>query len=203
MYIPSSFHMNEPDAKSFIRENGFGILVSSDGLEPAASHVPFLFNDDGDRPILTGHLAKANPHWHALDGVDVLVIFPGPHAYVSPSWYAETPAVPTWNYMAVHVKGHSHIIRDEDRLRHILYEMVRYYEPSSPILDHLDETFYRQMARAVVGFEIMVTKIEGKAKLSQNRSSDDVAGVINALTRSPNCADRQMAQIMTRLHQGR
>ncbi|MCL5677544.1 MAG: FMN-binding negative transcriptional regulator [Firmicutes bacterium] len=180
-----------------IRQNGFGILFSQVKGHPFATHLPFVVNEaGGEKGSLSGHLAKANPHWRELDGAEVLVVFQGPHAYISPSWYAEKQAVPTWNYVAVHVYGQCRIVQDERELRTLLSEMTRFYEPDSPLADHLDEEFYVKMANAIVGFEIRITAMEGKAKLSQNRSADTIRGVIDGLSKSPECLDVEVAKLM-------
>jgi transcriptional regulator len=202
MYIPASFAMRDREQMvQFLQENSFGILFSQVQGRPFATHVPLLLDAEGNK--LFGHLAKANPHCRELDGAEVLVVFQGPHAYISPSWYVERQGVPTWNYIAVHVYGNCHIVRDEKTLRVLLREMVRFYEPNSPLVDHLDEEYYVKMANAVVGLEIEITAMEGKAKLSQNKSPDTIRGVINGLRNTKDCLAGEVAARMEAYLDGR
>lgn len=148
--------------------------------------------------MLLGHLAKANPHWKALHETEVLAVFQGPHAYISPSWYAESQAVPTWNYVAVHATGTCHIIQDAQLLHELLKETVRFHEPNSTLLDHMDEAFYVKMEQAVIGLEIEITSMEGTAKLSQNKSTDTIRGVVEGLRASPDKLAHDVAELMQR-----
>ncbi|UOF90002.1 FMN-binding negative transcriptional regulator [Fodinisporobacter ferrooxydans] len=194
MYIPASFEIHDTEEMvQFIRQNSFGILFSQVNERPFATHLPLLIEQGATRKqTLLGHFAKANPHWRKLDGAEVLIVFQGPHAYISPSWYVEKQAVPTWNYVAVHVTGKCRIIQDERQLHSLLMETVRFYEPNSSLLDHLDEEFYVKLEKAVVGFEIEVAAMEGKAKLSQNKSADTIRAVIDGLR---NSNDRQAGEV--------
>ena len=130
MYIPTAFA--ETDAKKlhdFIAANSFGLLISTHQGEPFATHLPFLLERDaGPHGALAGHVARANPHWRDLDGQNVLAVFSGPHAYVSPSWYESDGVVPTWNYVAVHAYGVCRLVDDVDGLTRILKASVATYE---------------------------------------------------------------------------
>ena len=181
----------------FIRENSFGIVFSQVNGQPTATHLPLLVDTNEDDGIaLLGHFAKANPHWRELDGADVFVVFQGPHAYISPLWYVEKDSVPTWNYVAVHVHGKCKIMRDEQGLHSLLRKMVQFYEPDSPLLEHLDESFYIKLENAIVGFEIEVTVMEGKSKLSQNKSPVSIQAVIEGLGRSQDYMAHEVAKLM-------
>lgn len=188
MYIPASFEMNDLEVMmQFISQYSFAVLFSAGNGRPNATHLPILLergSGAGEKGKLVGHFAKANPHWREIDGAEVLVVFAGPHAYISPSWYVEQQAVPTWNYAAVHVYGTCRVITDVQQLHRLLEETVHFYEPTAPLLDHLEEDFYVKMANAVVGIEIEIAEIEGKVKLSQNKSADTVRGVIDGLRNS-------------------
>lgn len=135
MYNPPHFTIQEMEAMhQFIEENSFGILFAPVAGRPFATHLLLVLEAGrGERGCLTGHFARANPHWRELDGAEVLRIFHCPHAYISPSWYAETEAVPTWNYVAVHVYGICRLVKDDSVLRSMLTRMVRHYEPDSPL----------------------------------------------------------------------
>lgn len=198
MYTPSHFAVHDPASIiQFIRQHSFGILVAPVNGRPFATHLPFLLDDQsGEQGRLLTHFARANPHWRELDGAEVLVVFQGPHAYISPSWYAETRGVPTWNYVAAHIYGTCQLIQDKTELQSLLVQTVRYFEPDSPLLDHLHEEFYAKMSAAVVGVEIQITAMEGKAKLSQNRPDESILGVIEGLRKSADGQATEVARLM-------
>jgi transcriptional regulator len=199
MYTPAHFDMRDPDAIRFIQENSFGILFSPVAGRPFATHLPMIINQgDGEKGQLLCHFARANPQWRELDGAEVLVVFQGPHAFISPSWYVERQAVPTWNYLAVHVYGTCRVMRDDAELHALLARTVRTYEPESPLLEQLHEEIYVKMAKAVVGVAIEITAIEGKAKLSQNRSPESIRGVIDGLRSSGDGGAGEVATLMER-----
>lgn len=197
MYTPSHFAMNDQaEILAFIQANSFGILFAPLGGRPVATHLPFLIDPEKGR-LLT-HFARANPHWRELEGAEVLIVFAGPHAYISPSWYVERQAVPTWNYVAVHVYGTCRLIQEGPELQALLAETVRYYEPESPLLADLEQEYYTKMAKGVVGVEIGISTIEGKAKLSQNRSPESIQGVIEGLRRTGDPQALAVADLMAK-----
>lgn len=200
MYIPSHFAMRDQESiVQFIRQHSFGILVSPVNGRPFATHLPFVVDDQGgEQGRLLTHFARANSHWRELDGAEVLVVFQGPHAYISPTWYAESQGVPTWNYVSAHVYGTCRLIQDEPDLQSLLAQTVRYYEPDSPLLAHLHEDFYVRMSAAIVGVQIDITAMEGKEKLSQNRPAESVRGVIEALRNSADGQAIEVARLMQR-----
>jgi len=182
MYVPASFRIDDREVLlDFVERYAFATVVSvADGV-PFASHIPLVL--DRSANVLLGHIAKANPQWnHFETGVDILTIFTGPHAYVSPAWYQEGPAVPTWNYAAVHVYGMPRLIAPE-RTAEALDRLVSKYENhrETPWPNVLPDEFRRRMHLAIVGFEIPIDRIEGKFKLGQNRSEDDQAGMLRGL----------------------
>ena len=187
MYVPPAFTQSDLAAcHGLIEANAFGTLVSSsaEAAAPMATHLPFLLHRTrGTKGTLIGHMARANPHRELL-GAEALVIFQGPHAYVSPSWYEDAPAVPTWNYIAVHAYGTPEIIDDPVDVRAVLARLIDVHEAgrSAPWqFDSLPGDFIDGMVRGIVAFEIPIARLEGKWKLSQNRSAADRAGVIRAL----------------------
>jgi transcriptional regulator len=185
MYIPEAFR--QPDTNKlfeFIENNAFGLLVSQVDGEPFASHLPFLL-DRAALPhgSLLGHLALANPQWRQAEGQNVLAIFAGPHTYISPSWYEAESVVPTWNYVAVHVYGTLHVIQDTETLGTILQAFVNRYEAGLPRPWQFDagSDFAKKMMKAVAGFRIEITRIEGKWKLNQNRPQEQRERVVRVL----------------------
>lgn len=179
MFIPKQFAMQDRSAlDAVIRANPFGLLVGQIEGQPYATHLPFLL--DGDR--LLAHFARGNPHWKAIDGsAQMMAVFSGPHAYVSPRWYETGPAVPTWNYVAVHVYGAPRRIDDPELVRNILDRLVEEFEGGAWSLEGQDPDFIGRMSRGIVAFEMPVERIEGKFKLSQNRPAGDRRRVIAEL----------------------
>lgn len=202
MYIPQDFKEQRPEVlHDVIREFSFGTLVSAgtDGL--VASHIPFLLEADrGPYGTLVGHLALGNAQWRALsDEAEVLVMFQGPHAYISPSWYETQLVVPTWNYVAVHAYGRPRLIEDRAGLRAILEALIgtnerQFDEPWT--MDHLAPEFVERLLGAIVGFEIPIDRIEGKFKLSQNRSPADQRGAIGGLRKQGTSLETGIAELM-------
>ncbi len=185
-YVPQHFRVSdEQTLQEFMRTYDFATIVSSspDGL--VTSHVPVLVRPSGATLVIVGHVARANHHWRLMDGATpALAIFHGPHGYVSPTWYATAPAVPTWNYGVVHAHGLPTANEDEAFLRGVLEELVRRFEGDRPDgwrPGSLPTDYYDRMLRGIVAFEMPVTKLEGKFKLGQNRSVEDRRRTIAAL----------------------
>jgi len=204
MYIPAAFKIDDwGTLAAFVRENSFATVISYADAAPFASHLPILLDDTAERPgRLLGHMARANPQWHHFaGGAEVLVIFHGPHGYVSPQWYKEQPAVPTWNYAAVHVYGLPQILDDENAVTSILDRTVRKYESGrTPVWSgELPPEFAAAKRKAIVAFEIRIRRLEGKFKLGQNRSMEDLRSVHAALQRSNRTDDQTLAEFM-KLH---
>jgi transcriptional regulator len=185
-YVPGHFRVDDAATlERFVAQNGFATLVSTGPEGLWTSHVPLLVGRGGDgRLRLEGHMARANAHWESLESAaEVLAIFGGPHAYVSPSWYAHHPSVPTWNYAVVHARGKARIVEPE-ALPALLGRLTRKYEEGRPApwrMEDLPAEFTPKLLAAIVGFEIAVERLEGKFKLSQNRRPAELEGVIAAL----------------------
>lgn len=194
MYIPNIYREEDFGTLiAFMQTNSFATLISfnenAERHKLIASHIPLVAviesNDDLQSVKLVGHLAKANPHWRAFGNQDSLAIFTGPHAYISPSLYSTPENVPTWNYIAVHAYGVPRLIRretDAEEMEGMIDNMIESYEPSYQAQWHnLSEPYREQMMRGIVGFEMTVTRLEGKAKLSQNRSHAEQQTIAQAL----------------------
>jgi len=146
-----------------------------------ATHLPLVVKDEGSHGALEGHFAKANPHWQALAGRETLVIFPGPHSYVSPSLYAEQLSVPTWNYIAVHAHGKLQLVEEDKGKEALLVNLIQANEPAyAEQWRNLPEGYRRTMLAGIVGFRIPIARIEGKFKVSQNRPEADRTAVQQA-----------------------
>jgi transcriptional regulator len=200
MYVPTAFsETDQGKLHDFIEAYSFGLLVSAHLDEPFATHLPFLVERDaGPHGTLLGHMARANPHWHDLEGRPVLAVFSGPHAYVSPTWYESENVVPTWNYVAVHAYGTCRLVDDAEALAGILARTVGTYEQSLPNPWAIDTAtdFFRKQMRAVVGFRIEVNRLEGKWKLNQNHPEDRRRKVVRALGESDSQEAREIARLM-------
>jgi transcriptional regulator len=201
MYIPAHFAVTEAEKlASVIQRNSFALLVTQHEGAPFATHLPLLFSPDGKGGgTLEGHVARANPQWQDLArGEEALAVFTGPHAYVSPSWYSQHPSVPTWNYVAVHAYGVATLHEDAAWLGKLVRRLVAVYEAgqTSPWQPELPPDYERNMLRGIVGFELAITRLEGKFKLSQNRTEADRQGVHFALSSSQRDEDQRLAQSM-------
>ena len=181
-----------------MRANPFAILVSSASQSPFATHVPVVTREYGERLIIRGHVAKANPHWKFLqDHSTSLIIFHGPHAYISPSNYETREAVPTWNYAAVHVYGSAKTFAQPEPLLGILRDLIPTFETAyEQQWDSLSETYQQRMLSHIVGFEVSVTRIEAKFKLSQNRTQKEQQQIIDSLAASSDSAVSGSARLM-------
>ena len=185
VYVPRHFSAEDPATlRAFVEANAFGMLVTHQDGETMVSHIPFVVDSDGAGAlVLHGHVARANPHWKTLEASRPLVIFSGPHGYISPTWYEKHPSVPTWNYTVVHAHGAARLV-DAAALERTLGRLSAHYESGNPEpwrMEGLDRDYTDTMMRAIVGFEIAVDRLEGKFKLSQNRVPADQRRVIAAL----------------------
>ncbi len=208
MYVPPYFAEQDPAVlQSFVRANSFAALVSAgDDGAPVASHLPLLLDEArGAQGTLVGHLARANPQWRQLADQTVLVVFSGPHAYISPTWYAEELAtdgtqhvVPTWNYTAVHVYGVCRLEYDINATLAILERYVEFYEAGQPAPWKFaaDTGFARRLAEQVVGFHIEITRWEGKWKLGQNHPTERRARTAAALAAQDDRDSQAIAELM-------
>ena len=203
MYIPKHFQITDTGwCHELMRAQSFAAMITADDAGvPFATHLPILVDPArGPLGTLRGHVARANPHWRYLSaGRPTLVIFAGAHAYVSPSWYATHPSVPTWNYVAVHATGTGALVEDPEPVKTLLADLVRTYESSGPTawsLEGLPADYLAGMQRGIVAFEIPIERLEGKAKLSQNRDAVDQARTREALAAADDPLARAVAALM-------
>jgi transcriptional regulator len=209
LYIPEHFRVrHHADAVAFMRANPFAILISPAGSPddngPFATHLPLIVREVGEQSeaggqiILRGHVAKANPHWHYLESDPrCLTIFHGPHAYISPTNYVTHENVPTWNYGAVHVYGNARVFSEPNELLGVLDELIPMFEPTyAEQWASLTPAYRERMLSHIVGFEITVTKIEAKLKLSQNRTKEEQSNVMSSLGRSDDTVISGVAELM-------
>jgi transcriptional regulator len=190
MYRPKIFQEDDRDKLvTFMKANSFATLVSIVDDLPYASHIPMVVKIDGDTIKLVGHLAKQNPQWQAFPNSESLAIFTGAHSYISPTLYEQHESVPTWNYIAVHAYGLPKIITFNDTpelMSEMINDMVDNYEADyKSHWQSLSNKYQAGMMKDIIGFEITITRLEGKYKLSQNKSSTDRKNISTALLESP------------------
>lgn len=207
MYTPNYF--KDEDLASLHRQIDnarLATLVTFDEIGLQASHIPVLLDaDEGPNGTVSGHLAKANPQWKALaSGAEAMLIFQGPDAYISPSFYAAKAehgkVVPTWNYVAIHAYGRPEVFSDPERLLRIVSGLTDKHEAvrSEPwAVSDAPADYIQKMLNGIVGFAIPIERLEGKRKLNQNRNPEDIAGVSQGLAGSQDPNDREIARLMS------
>lgn len=194
MYIPAHFDESRPEAlHALIRDHPLGTLVTHGPQGLDANHLPFALIDRPDGPgVLHAHVARANPLWRECgDGDEVLVIFRAGDAYVSPNWYPskheEHKQVPTWNYMVVHAHGRIRVRDDERFVRAVVGRLTKTHEAGQPVpwtMADSPREFIDTLLQAIVGIEIEITRLVGKAKLSQNKEARDLRGAAEGVKAS-------------------
>jgi transcriptional regulator len=203
VYVPKHFEVTDTAwCHALMRAQSFALMITADDTgAPFATHLPILVDERrGPLGTLRGHVARANPHWrHLAAGRPTLVVFSGAHAYVSPSWYATHPAVPTWNYVAVHASGTGALVEDAEQVRALLADLVHVYESPGPeawSFEALPADYVAGMQRGIGAFEILIARLECKAKLSQNRDAVDRGRTREALAASDDPVARAVAALM-------
>ena len=205
MYIhPLNAWGNQPEVLDFIRKNSFATLYTQVNGKPWATHLPlFLEGKPEGKFVLHGHLAKANSQWKQIaQAEEVLVVFQGPHAYISSSWYTHEN-VPTWNYLAVHIYGKARLIEGEELIHH-LKTLVDQYETGRPNrvqVETMTPSYLDGQIRALLGFELEISEVHASAKLSQNRDDENYERIVHQLEQSPLASDLEVAEEMRKRRQ--
>ncbi|MFM8744850.1 MAG: FMN-binding negative transcriptional regulator [Cytophagales bacterium] len=199
MYVTkTNRNENTEELLEFIRQNGFGILVSQVEGKPWATHIPMHLSPDGKK--LTSHIARGNPQWRSWNNTtEVLAIFQGPHAYVSSSWY-DHENVPTWNYIAVHVYGTIRLIEGDELVQSLKHLVDKYEKASShPVtVEGMSAKFLQNEIRAIVAFEITINRLEAAYKLSQNRDDKNYKEIVHQLEERGDADSVKVAEQMKR-----
>lgn len=207
MYTPKEFALESAEAHALMRAHPFAILVTTTDSAPLATHLPTVLKVDADRPLgrVECHVARPNPQWRSLARSEALMIFQGPEAYIRPGWYASKAehgkVVPTWNYAAVHAYGHLQPIEEEAWLIAHVAELTGQQESPFPqpwATGDAPDGYLKQLARGIVGLALTITRLEGKAKMSQNRAQRDRAGVVRGLTERGLGDDAAIAELVAR-----
>src|SRR3954463_11438724 len=198
MYIPNlNIMTDKTEIVDFMQRFSFATIISAKDNYPVGTHLPFIVTLRGDNIILTSHFAKANEQWKDIENNKVLVIFNEPHAYISPKNYDKELNVPTWNYIAVHAYGQATLVTEQNKVLDILENTIEYYDHSyKQQWDDLPEGYKLGMIKGIVAFEMVVTDIQGKKKLSQNKTVNEQHKIINTLSGSMDSNERIIADYM-------
>lgn len=196
MYIPKYYEMKDyEEIKRFIKAHTFATVVTNNGDKPIATHVPVNIYETENQLYISGHLSKGNKQWQTLeDNKAVLVIFQGPHSYISSTWY-DKEDVPTWDYQSVHVYGNGKLLSEEALKRDLAILLDKYesHRENGATWDNLSDNT-KQQVKGIVGFEIKVNEIEAAYKLSQNKSGNDFSNIVKHLSESDSENERQVAK---------
>lgn len=205
MYIPTHYLTTDKyEMISFMRQFSFATIITTKDNFPVATHLPFFITIKDDQVILTSHFSKANDQWKDIDNHSVLVIFSQPHAYISPTHYDSELNVPTWNYMSVHAYGKGTIITEQTQTLEILEKTIDNFESAyRPQWEKLPEEYKSAMIKGIVAFEIVVTDLQGKKKLSQNKKENEKQKIIENLSKSKDTNEQYIAAYMERDHKNK
>jgi transcriptional regulator len=203
MYVPSHFQIKDKEtAFSIMKENSFATVISTIDGVPEATQLPLFLDSknelDAKNEYLYGHFARPNPQWRNIENRKVLVVFQGPHCYISPSWYETKTAVPTWNYVTVQVYGEATLINDDKEIQAYMNKLVLQYEEvdSTYNFEEVDANYIAGLNKGIQAFKIKITKIAGVEKLSQNHSKERQELVIKNLQLSNNENEHKVAALM-------
>jgi transcriptional regulator len=200
MYIPSfNTFSDRQEIIAFMQRYSFASIITVMNDKPFATHLPFLVKEDGDKLLLLSHFAKANPQSKEIFDKTSLVIFTEPHAYISPSNYESEKAVPTWNYIAVHAYGKARMMQDDEKPALLKHTIETFEAAYFQQWESLPEDYKSKMMNGIVAFEIEVTDLQAKKKLSQNRTEKEIENVIHSLEKSDDTNIRDIAEYMKQL----
>lgn len=198
MYIPNiNLTTDKLEIVEFMKRFSFATIITSKDNYPTATHLPFVVSSKDDKIVLTSHFAKANEHWQDIENNSVLVIFSEPHAYVSTKNYDKELNVPTWNYISIHTYGQGQLITDQDKTLEILEATIDNYETEyREQWDNFPDEYKVKMSKGIVAFEILVTDLQAKKKLSQNRTYSEQKKIIATLSNSKDTNETMIAEYM-------
>lgn len=198
MYIPKHYvTKDKTEIVSFMKQYSFATIVTVKDNFQTATHLPFIVTENDDKIILTSHFAKANKQWKEITDNQVLIIFSEPHAYISPKHYDKELNVPTWNYISVHAYGQGRIITENEKAFEVLEKMIGNYEKEyKKQWDNLPADYKNKMINGIVAFEVVVTDLQAKKKLSQNKTEAERLRIIETFEKSENDNERQIAGFM-------
>ena len=198
MYIPKiNLTTDKTEIVAFMKQFSFATIVTANNNFPTATHLPFVVTTKNDNIVLTSHFAKANEHWQDIENNKVLVIFSEPHAYISTKNYDKELNVPTWNYFSIHAYGQGKLITKTEKTFTVLEATIDNYETSyRKHWDSFPEDYKLKMSKGIVAFEIIVTDLQAKKKLSQNRTETEQRKIIETLSKSKDTNEKIIAEYM-------
>ncbi|MEI6948057.1 FMN-binding negative transcriptional regulator [Paraflavisolibacter sp. H34] len=201
MYTPNGFRFpDEAEKIAFMKQYSFATIITNKGALPLATQLPFFIDDRSDRLVLSAHFARANEQAQYIEANTSLVVFAGPHAYISPVHYDRRESVPTWDYLAVHAYGKAKIMEEESSRLKALEQMIRFYEPGYlEQWNSLPDTFKQGMIKGIVAFELEVTDLQGQKKLSQNKSAAERHRIMEHLEKSAHTHEQDIAAYIKNL----
>jgi transcriptional regulator len=199
MYIPKHFEQNDKEKTiAFMQAYNFAIVVSVKNNVPIATHLPFVIEERNDEIVLISHLSKANEQHKTFLENDVLVIFSEPHAYISPTLYEQQQNVPTWNYVSVHAYGKVKILDSDEEKLQVLHKQMQFFEASYiEQFKTLDQKYIDGLMKGIVAFEIVVTNLQSKEKLSQNKTNSERENIRKHLEESNDTTQQAIGKMMT------
>lgn len=200
MYIPkTNLTTDKTEIIAFMKRFSFATLITSKNNIPTATHLPFIVTDKGEEIILTSHFAKANEHWQDIEDNPVLVIFTEPHAYISTKNYDKDLNVPTWNYIAIHTYGKGKLITNPEQVYRVLEKTIDNYESKfRQQWENFPDDYKQKMSKGIMAFEITITDLQAKSKLSQNRTDSEKQKIIETLAHSKDTNEQLIAEYMTK-----
>ena len=200
-HTPAYLLEDENEVRRLIRENPWATIVSNTSNGLVASHYPVVLEEDEPGISIVSHVGRPDEQLHELGQHEVLVIIQGPHGYISPGWYGDVPAVPTWNHVTAHLYGTPEILSDDENYR-VLGDLVDYFELRMPQPARLEynEEYARRIVHGTAGFRLRVTRFDARAKLSQTKSPEVVDTIIEQLEHGDNYAQPELAREMRRAH---
>lgn len=198
MYVPLHFRFEDQEALiAFMTQYSFAAIITQHGEKLLATHLPFVVERRQDQLFLTAHFAAANEQATMIEAGQSIVIFTGPHGYISPVHYDKKASVPTWDYVAVHAYGKATILREQQEVRQLLGKMILFYEPAYlEQWKHLPEPFKSGMSSGIVAFELAVNNLQGQRKLSQNKSDGERARIVAHLQQQGDQAASELATLI-------
>ena len=198
MYIPKiNLATDRDEIVAFMKQFSFATIITAKDNMPIATHLPFIVTIQGDNIVLTSHFAKANEQWADIENNKVLIIFSEPHAYISPKNYDKELNVPTWNYISIHAYGQGKLITETENTFEVLEATIDNYDPSyRQQWNNLPEEYKLKMSNGIVAFEILVTDLQAKKKLSQNRTDTEKQKIIDTLSKSNDTNEQLIADFM-------
>ena len=198
MYIPNSYNMRDRvKIMDFMKRFSFATIITSKNDFPVATHLPFLIKEENGNLLLLSHFAKQNEQWKNIEGNNILVIFSEPHAYISPSNYEKELNVPTWNYVSVHAYGKGQVLTKDEDVIAVIESTIDNYEISyKEQWNRLPEKYKKGQLMGIVAFKIIITEIQAKEKLSQNKTRNEQKKIVETLSVSNDTNERIIAEYM-------